>query len=90
MIPRIMNMLFLSCKQATALVEKKQVTTLSLLERIQLKMHIWMCSACRSYEKQSLLMNSLMQRMVSRSKEELNHMDEAAKKKVLQQIKDCA
>ncbi|MBR9998462.1 MAG: hypothetical protein KFF73_05790 [Cyclobacteriaceae bacterium] len=48
-----MNVLMLSCKKATELIEKRSVVGLSIRERIQLKMHTSMCSACKAYEGQS-------------------------------------
>ncbi len=47
----------LSCKKATELVEKRIVVGLSTKERVQLKMHTSMCDACKSYEKQSIIMD---------------------------------
>ena len=43
----------LSCKKATELIEKRLVTRLSSVEKIQLKMHTMMCKRCTSYEEQS-------------------------------------
>ena len=48
-----MNILMFSCKKATELIEKRLVTRLSSIEKIQLKMHTVMCKRCTSYEKQS-------------------------------------
>lgn len=52
-IKKIMNLLLLSCKSASSLIEKKLSFSLSLTERVQLYMHKGMCEACRAYEKQS-------------------------------------
>jgi len=49
----IMNILMLSCKKATELIEKRLATRLSAIEKIQLKMHTTVCSQCSTYEKQS-------------------------------------
>lgn len=50
---KLMHTLFLSCLKATELIEKKMHFRLSARERLQLKMHKMMCSACSLYEKQS-------------------------------------
>ena len=50
---KIMHFLFLSCLKATELIEKKFHFKLSLTEKIQLEMHKMMCNACKTYEKQS-------------------------------------
>jgi len=48
-----MNLVMLSCKKATELIEKKSVINLSFKEKVQLRMHKSMCDACTAYEKQS-------------------------------------
>lgn len=48
-----MHVLFLSCLKATELIEKKFHFKLTLTEKIQLELHKMMCDACKTYEKQS-------------------------------------
>ena len=48
-----MHILFLSCLKATELIEKKIHFKLSVVEKLQLKVHKSMCDACRNYEKQN-------------------------------------
>jgi hypothetical protein len=50
---KIMHFLFLSCLKATELIEKKFHFKLSFTEKIQLELHKMMCKACKTYEKQS-------------------------------------
>lgn len=50
---RIMNFLMLSCRKATELMEKRMLTHLRPVEKVQLFMHKQMCDGCRQYEKQS-------------------------------------
>ncbi len=52
-----MHILFLSCNKATELIEKKLHIKLSFFDRIRLPIHKSMCSACRAYEKQSILID---------------------------------
>jgi len=52
---KLMHILFLSCKKATELIEKKLLFKLSWKEKIQLTTHKMMCNACTHYEKQSEL-----------------------------------
>ena len=47
------NYLNLSCKSATEMVEKRTFTKLTLTEKIQFKIHVSICKACLSYQKQS-------------------------------------
>jgi len=53
-----MNILFLSCLKASALIEKKLHVRLTFQERLQLKMHKMMCEACTRYEQQSILLEN--------------------------------
>lgn len=46
-----MHKLFLSCLKATELIEKELQIKLSVKERLQLKIHTMMCSACSNYQK---------------------------------------
>ena len=50
----------ISCKKATALIEKKSVVELSVAEKFQLRMHTAMCSACTNYQKQSILIDTVL------------------------------
>ena len=43
----------LSCKKAAALIDKKPLFGLTLKERVMLKMHTALCTACTEYKKQS-------------------------------------
>ncbi len=54
---KLMNKLLLSCLRATELIEKKLHFKLSVREKLQLRMHKMMCSACSNYEKQSVFID---------------------------------
>ncbi len=56
-----MHFLFLSCLKASEIIEKKFHFKLSFRERLQLKLHKMMCSACTLYEKQSTLLEKGIQ-----------------------------
>lgn len=60
-----MHILFLSCKKATEMIEKKLNFRLSWYEKIQLESHKMMCNACTNYEKQS----ELIEKGIAKSKE---------------------
>ena len=59
-----MHILFLSCLKATELIEKKLHFKLTAKEKIQLKVHKMMCSACTNYEKQNLLIEKSFENQV--------------------------
>ena len=58
---KLMHFLFLSCLKATELIEKKLSFKLSPVEKVQLKAHKMMCTACSEYEKQSVLIDKVME-----------------------------
>lgn len=43
----------ISCERATELLEKKKLFTLSTTEQIQFRMHRFMCTTCRAFQKSS-------------------------------------
>ena len=61
---KIMQLLMLSCKKATELIEKRSLVKLSFKERVQLRMHKSMCDACTAYEKQSRKIDELLHKHV--------------------------
>jgi hypothetical protein len=60
LIHKLMTKLFLSCRKATELMEKKALDKIGFIEHIQLKWHNNMCKVCAIYEKQSLKLNNLL------------------------------
>ena len=58
-----------SCKKATEMVEKKSVVGLSFSENLKLKLHLSICKACKTYQKQSELIDSFI---VDKTKQEEN------------------
>ncbi len=55
-----MHILMLSCKKATFLIEKGNSKPLSFMDRVQLTMHLKMCSKCADYKKQSVLIENVL------------------------------
>lgn len=49
----------ISCRMATAWIEKKHRTELSWRESLQLSLHLALCDACRQYQVQSSLLEKL-------------------------------
>lgn len=58
----LMNAMMLSCVKATEFMEQKELMPLSLMQKVQLRMHIAMCSGCRNYVRQTVLINKLLDR----------------------------
>jgi hypothetical protein len=60
----MMSKLMLSCIKATEMVEKRSFSELSCSENMQLKFHTMMCSACRSYQNQSQLLDKIIRQTI--------------------------
>jgi hypothetical protein len=80
MIKTFMHFLFLSCRKATELIEKKIHFKLSFSESVQLKIHKSLCDACTKYEKQSILIDK---RIIARQEKAPMQIDvEILKKRI--------
>lgn len=49
-----------NCKHATFLIEKKSLGKISFREEIELRIHLYGCSFCRLYSKQSKIINDMV------------------------------
>jgi len=78
--------ILLSCKQASELVEKKQDKRISVKERMQLNLHLWICRACAIYEKQSKALGMLLQKIGSTPKKQA--LSEEAKQAILKKLEE--
>ncbi len=67
---KILNTLMLSCHKATELIEKKTVFSLSPAEKVQLYLHTRVCDACRNYQKQSELLDVVLEQELKALHEE--------------------
>lgn len=61
---KIMNMLMLSCKKASQLIDKQSVIKISLREKVMLHMHTSMCDGCKEYQKQSRILDNLLHKHI--------------------------
>ena len=80
----LLHTLIISCKKATLLVEKKEQDKISFKESVQLKIHLWICKACKIYEKQSKVIDAIF-RKKSRIKTETK-LDKNIKQKIIKKI----
>lgn len=48
-----------NCRKATFLIEKQQISSITLREKIELKIHLAGCSICRIFQQQSMLINKI-------------------------------
>lgn len=73
-----------SCKKASEMVEKRNLFGLSFIERIKLKMHLSVCNACKSYEKQS----HLIDKVISEKQAENLTLSDASKAHIVSSLKE--
>ncbi len=50
----------IDCKEAAYLTDKKQFSKLSVLQRVNLRLHLFMCDVCRKYGKDSRALNKIL------------------------------
>jgi predicted anti-sigma-YlaC factor YlaD len=55
----------LRCKEATHLLSEAQDRNLSLSERLQLKMHLAMCTGCRNFKGQMAFLRQACRRYLT-------------------------
>lgn len=72
----------ISCDEAALICNKSQYREASLLEKLQLKLHILFCSTCSSFSKR----NKQLSEMFGRTK--LHVLSDSTKKQLKQQIRD--
>lgn len=77
---KLSHILFLSCLKASELIEKNLHFKLSFTEKLQLKVHKSMCSACRLYEEHSEIIEQGIARHFHEKEEPANV--EKLKKKI--------
>lgn len=93
---KLMNRLLLSCRKATALVEKKLEVNLNKQEKLQLFMHTRLCQACYTYQKQSKKLDGLLRQQLQQtnppatytSQKSPHKLSSKAKKRLLKKIKE--
>ena len=64
----------LTCKNTSRLVSEGQERQLNLKERINLRIHVWMCNNCRRFEKQVATMRKIMHREWTRGTPPTNNL----------------
>jgi len=76
------------CRHATYLIEKRQQTSLTLKERVQLFIHLLGCSVCRLYQVQSKAIGRALQHLFRRSAENDPTLDESFKQEMQEKINE--
>jgi hypothetical protein len=77
-----------NCKRATFLVEKKLTDGLTLREKIELRIHLYGCSVCRVFDKQSALINKMVQQLFKSNNNAEVHLDDTFKQELQLRIEE--
>jgi predicted anti-sigma-YlaC factor YlaD len=80
----------LSCKEATARVSASLDRKLSLRERLAVKVHLGMCTACRRMARQMALLRAASRRLALEGTVEgmgMETLSDEARLRILQQLK---
>ncbi|RYY59311.1 MAG: hypothetical protein EOO05_13635 [Chitinophagaceae bacterium] len=75
-----------NCRKATLLIEKRQLSTLSIREKLELKIHLTGCSICRLYERQSVLINRQVKNLFTNTNQHPQVLDDDYKNSLQEQI----
>lgn len=66
----------LNCQQVTRLLSESQERTLTLRERMSLKVHVMMCSGCRNFGNQMLTLRQFARAYASGQDDRVDKNDE--------------
>lgn len=77
-----------NCKQATFLIEKKQLATLTFREKLELKIHLATCSVCRMFQQQSIVINQMVKGLFHSSQPKEIKLDETFKIELQERIEE--
>lgn len=84
-----MNILLLSCKEATLLIEKKQVYPLTFKENIRLYIHTKMCFVCNIYQYQSQIMEKAISKWIQDADKQKATLSQKVKEHIIFRIKQA-
>ena len=79
----------LTCKNTSRLISEGQERQLSLRERINLRLHVWMCNNCRRFEQQIVAMRNIIKSEWTTDAATKNkQLSGAAQERIRQKLKD--
>ena len=59
----------LTCKAASELISRQHETPLAAGEKFWLKLHLYVCNACRNFQNNTRLMRAALKRYLEQGKE---------------------
>lgn len=78
--------IYCNCYRATFLIEKKQLDSIRFKEYLELTFHLACCPACRTYQKQTHLINRSLKELIAGKMPNEPVLDEQFKEELQQKI----
>lgn len=82
----VLKKIIYNCHKATYLIEKQQLTPITLREKMELKIHLSGCVICRIFQQQSILINQMVKDHFYASQHKEIKLDSEFKEKLQQRI----
>ncbi|WP_375584489.1 hypothetical protein [Cyclobacterium xiamenense] len=86
-LEKIMTFMLLSCKEATALIEKKAVFPLTFHEKCRLYLHVKLCLVCKLYQHQSQTIEKALSKWIHSEGTPEERLSEQKKVEIIEEIK---
>jgi hypothetical protein len=77
-----------NCKKATFLIEKKLIGRITLREQLELRIHLFGCSVCRVYQKQTGKINEMVRQLFNNAVNKETKLDDGFKKDLQDRIEE--
>jgi len=75
-----------NCREATYLIEKQNISTISIRQQHKLKLHLDACFVCEVFQQQSLLIDKMFKDHFFTKEADLPKLDEKFKESLENQI----
>jgi len=87
---KIMNILMLSCRKATELIERRSLFGIDMFRKIQLFMHLKACDACKNYETHSNHIDLAVQKHLENANKDkvISNQIDSFKEKLISELED--
>ena len=77
-----------NCRKATFLIEKKLIGRITVREEIELRIHLFGCSVCRVYRRQTKKITGMIRQLFADSANSERHLDDTFKNDLQHRIED--
>lgn len=77
-----------NCRKATFLIEKQLIGHITVREKMELQIHLVTCAICKTFQQQSLVINSMVKNLFNVSPGVGFRLDEKFKKDLQKRINE--